>query len=155
MSKAFDRLPDRTLMPWLPQLIMMLRPHAATVLPALMKEAAGIFPSSLAALDAWQPPWDRSPSTATAGPAEPATTLSAELIRVQHMLADHPSCTNALATALGVSRTWKTPADATGSAVVTGNDTASGDAQVAQLLDEYPATLAALAKLLCDDPSDS
>src|SRR5437588_8214489 len=33
MSKAFERLPDTVLMPWMPGLIMGLRPHRETVLP--------------------------------------------------------------------------------------------------------------------------
>ena len=46
-------------MPWLPRLLMMLRPHAATALPTLIKEAVAMFPTNLDALDHWQPPWDR------------------------------------------------------------------------------------------------
>ncbi len=44
LSKSFERLPDHLLMPWLPRLLMMLRPHAATALPTLVKEAVAIFP---------------------------------------------------------------------------------------------------------------
>ena len=56
LSKAFERLPDRLLMPWLPRLLMMLRPHAATALPTLLKEAVSLFPPNLDALGNWQPP---------------------------------------------------------------------------------------------------
>jgi hypothetical protein len=109
LSKAFERLPDRVLMPWLPRLLMMLRPHAATALPTLIKDAVAMFPTSLEGLERWQPPWGRASEAAAGadpiahvgeaapGPQgrDPALELVAALVR------SHPDTTNALANALG------------------------------------------------------
>ena len=59
MSKAFARLPDPVLLPWLPTLITTLR-QAGELVPLLVREAGRTFPA-LAALDAWVPPWSGTP----------------------------------------------------------------------------------------------
>src|SRR5262249_56546163 len=56
LSRAFECLPDGVLLPWLPGLLLALRPHAATLLPSLLKEASACFPTRPGALDAWEPP---------------------------------------------------------------------------------------------------
>src|SRR5207253_2761117 len=61
ISRAFDALPDAVLMPWLPGLIMTLRPHADSLLPTLLKEASACYPERLAALAGWTPPWQAAP----------------------------------------------------------------------------------------------
>ncbi|TDD79671.1 DUF5682 family protein, partial [Actinomadura rubrisoli] len=60
MSKAFARLPDTVLLPWLPGLITTLREHARELVPVLVREAGRTFPATLPALDAWVPPWSSS-----------------------------------------------------------------------------------------------
>src|SRR5262249_25391623 len=60
LSRAFEPLPDAVLMPWLPGLLVMLRPHTEALLPTLLKEASCCFPVNLAALRSWQPPWRSS-----------------------------------------------------------------------------------------------
>ena len=64
ISRAFDALPDAVLMPWLPGLIMTLRPHADSLLPTLLKEASACYPERLAALAGWTPPWQAAPVAA-------------------------------------------------------------------------------------------
>ncbi|HEV2640166.1 MAG TPA: hypothetical protein VGX23_33840 [Actinocrinis sp.] len=76
MSKAFGQLPDRVLLPWLPKLIVALREQAGELAPMLVREAGRTFPGTLAALDAWVPPWaqthDQAAETADAATATAA-----------------------------------------------------------------------------------
>src|SRR4029453_5542170 len=44
ISKAFARLPDPVLLPWLPTLITTLRAQAAELVPVLTREAGRTFP---------------------------------------------------------------------------------------------------------------
>ena len=44
LSKAFGRLPDPVLLPWLPTLITTLRSRGAELVPVLIREAGRIFP---------------------------------------------------------------------------------------------------------------
>ena len=104
MSKAFEKLPDHLLMPWLPRLIMMLRPHATSALPTLVKEAATIFPPNLKALETWRAPWSVDPQTPSTAPRQAA--LDPNQGAAQALLRAFPSTTNALASGLGVSPEW-------------------------------------------------
>ncbi|QIS09623.1 DUF5682 family protein [Nocardia arthritidis] len=61
LSKAFGRLPDRVLLPWLPTLITTLRDQAPDMVPALVREAARTFPPTVTAIDTWTPPWSANP----------------------------------------------------------------------------------------------
>ncbi|WP_406700863.1 DUF5682 family protein [Singulisphaera sp. Ch08] len=114
LSKAFERLPDRLLMPWLPKLLMRLRPHADAALPILMKEAASLFPTSLAALASWQPPWYRpvaslettSTTSNEAIPTHVRVVLGPAEQAVASLLAGQQATTDALAAALGLPITW-------------------------------------------------
>src|SRR5262249_11077018 len=116
LSKAFERLPDRLLMPWLPKLLMMLRPYSTSALPALVKEAAALFPAGLDALGQWQPPGYR-PTASTAdrpgasalkaAPSKPSVDPTCQSAAA--LLAAHPETTNALASALGLPVAWNQP----------------------------------------------
>jgi hypothetical protein len=114
LSKAFERLPDRLLMPWLPKLLMLLRPHAGTALPTLLKEAVALFPANLGALNDWRPPWYRqevrgdsgipSRSEPTAAVTRPVLDPSREA--VASLLAAFPTTTEAVCIALGLPIEW-------------------------------------------------
>jgi hypothetical protein len=112
LSKAFERLPDRLLMPWLPRLLMMLRPHATTALPTLLKEAVALFPSNLDALSDWQPPWYRHEVRGEAATAVAASepTTSRSVVVPPHLatslLANFRATTDALCAALGLPTAW-------------------------------------------------
>jgi hypothetical protein len=139
MSKAFGRLPDPVLLPWLPTLITTLREHAGELVPVLVREAGRTFPAGLAAVDAWTPPWERRAAPAVAA-ALPVGGPAAEL------LAGHPAATDALAALLGLPPGWRTPspadpASASGAA-------APGASATRALLTAHPATAQALATLL-------
>jgi hypothetical protein len=150
LSKAFERLPDRLLMPWLPKLLMMLRPHADAALPVLVKEAASLFPGGLDALAGWQPPWYRpksSPETSDASPgtmpAPPRVALGPSERAAAALLATHRATTDALAAALGLSTAWPdTPSDGPAAAVSAEHDAARA------LLNAFPSTAHAASSLL-------
>lgn len=140
LSAAFAKLPDRVLMPWLPGLLVMLRGHGGAVLQPLLKEASSCFPSDLAGLLVWRPPWE---AEATPPPAKaPASTLNATEKSIQELLRDQPDTTNALAVLLGLSTEWSVQ-PASGAVGATARETPAGS-----LLVEYPATTHALAALL-------
>lgn len=151
LSKAFERLPDRLLMPWLPKLLMMLRPHADAALPILIKEAAALFPSNLEDLARWQAPWYR----AKAGPPEPTGTTAAGAVSSRSapgpseraaasLLAGHRATTDALAADMGLPNSWS-DSPAAGS---NGHAPASRDDAVRSLLRAFPRTLDAVSTLL-------
>ena len=98
LSKVFATVPDHVLMPWLPNLILRLRPQAR-VLHTLMKEATTIFPETLAGLEQWRPPW------LTVQAAEVEATSATELtemeLAVRALLITEPAATNALVRLLG------------------------------------------------------
>ncbi|MGJ6965996.1 DUF5682 family protein [Streptosporangium sp. G11] len=137
LSKAFARLPDPVLLPWLPTLITTLRRHALELVPVLVREAGRTFPAGLAELDAWTPPW--------AGPASaPAKAVrrapSGPSGPVAGLLAGHPQACDAVAMLLGYPAEWPVPAG--GTAAGTGG-TAAGE-----LLARHPATTGAVVALL-------
>lgn len=151
VSRAFEKLPDTVLMPWLPGLIMTLRPHADTLLPTLLKEAATCYPDKLAALAKWTLPWAAAPPAATAGAAPAAgaaETLSEPEKMVQALLFAEPATANALAVLLGLPPEWQQPTAASGGQGAAAQGAASGtEAAVQALLQAEPATMTALREL--------
>jgi hypothetical protein len=111
ISKAFGRLPDRILLPWLPSLIMTLKPMGAELMPVLLKEAAGAYPDKVQSLDGWQTPWEKAALKAKqAAPAKEARRPGVELTPAQSaarglLVAFQPS-TDALAAAIGAKGEW-------------------------------------------------
>ena len=153
LSKAFERLPDWLLMPWLPRLLMMLRPHAATALPTLVKEAVALFPTDLDALAEWQAPWYRHVAgieTGTAVESVVATDSTAILDPSQQaaasLLAAYPATTEALAVALGLTVVWAKRCGAV-TAEPTGLRSEEHDS-VSALLHRFPSTVKAMAEVL-------
>ncbi|WP_030507779.1 DUF5682 family protein [Microbispora rosea] len=129
LSKAFARLPDPVLLPWLPKLISTLRRHAPELVPVLVREAGRTFPGALPELDAWTPPWERP-----AGPVRRTRSAPAPSGPVSALLTRHPQACDAMAALLGCAAEW-------GSA---GQD----DGEVRALLARHPATTGAVAALL-------
>jgi hypothetical protein len=155
LSKAFARLPDRLLMPWLPKLLLMLRPHMDESLPALVKEAASVFPGSLATLSGWQAPWSRSVPLPGAsadndntGPIAPPVRLDPSEQAAASLLFAHRATTDSLATTLGVPACWSHPSVATESENRSAPFPREHDA-VRALLGAFPSTTHA-ASSLCD-----
>ncbi|MEU4539169.1 hypothetical protein AB0G15_30375 [Streptosporangium sp. NPDC023825] len=134
LSKAFARLPDPVLLPWLPTLITTLRRHALELVPVLVREAGRTFPGGLAELDAWVPPWERSaPAPAKAVRRAPGGPVAA-------LLAGHPQACDAVAALLGHPAEWPSSGD--------GTATGAGGAAAGELLARHPATTGAVAALL-------
>ncbi|WP_250905175.1 DUF5682 family protein [Nonomuraea sp. NEAU-A123] len=129
MSKAFGRLPDSVLLPWLPGLITTLREQAGELVPVLVREAGRTFPGGLTALDQWTPPW--SAKAATSGAAVPAPAGP-----VTDLLAGHPAATDAVAALLGCDGGWQQ--------VAGGPSTGAAGA----LLARHPETADAVSELL-------
>ncbi|WP_242904688.1 DUF5682 family protein [Actinomadura terrae] len=128
MSKAFARLPDAVLLPWLPRLITALREHARELVPVLVREAGRTFPATLSGVDAWRPPWDVPAQVEAAGVAAPAGGPVSEL------LAARPDTCDAVAALLGYPGGWA--------------ETASPGGEAGALLVRHPETSAAVAALL-------
>lgn len=132
ISKAFARLPDPVLLPWLPTLITTLRDQAGDLVPVLVREAGRIFPGSLPAVDAWVPPWEApAPPSARTAPAPEGPTTE--------LLVAYPGTVEAVAAMLGCQDGWRSPG--------TGAET-STQLAVEALLVRHPATGAAVTELV-------
>ncbi|GAA4921314.1 hypothetical protein LX16_4961 [Stackebrandtia albiflava] len=135
LSKAFGRLPDTVLLPWLPNLITTLRANAAELVPVLVREAGRTFPGNLAGVDTWTPPWsipDTPREAVTVAPSGPVTELAVR----------HSTAAQAIAAALGHDPAMPefTPGAAGGSA-----DAAP---EVAALVARHPDSATATAAVL-------
>jgi hypothetical protein len=102
MSKAFARLPDPVLLPWLPTLLTTLRDQAGEMVPVLVREAGRTFPAGLSSVDAWVPPW-----STPALPQAPAGPLAAPPGPVAELLAGYPTACDAVAALLGCDTAWR------------------------------------------------
>ncbi|HMY59207.1 MAG TPA: hypothetical protein PK472_13180, partial [Pseudomonadota bacterium] len=103
LSKAFARLPEDILYPWLPGLLLSLRPYAEDLLPKLLKDVNGLYPKDTKTLSAWIAPWDKkaaapapagdsasAPGEAATTSASASVTLSAEEQAVVSLLQTNP-----------------------------------------------------------------
>ncbi|MBF6350977.1 hypothetical protein IU448_18430 [Nocardia flavorosea] len=130
LSKAFGRLPDAILLPWLPSLITTLRGQAGELIPALTREAGRTFPGDGAGIESFVPPWARPPRrSAGTAPAAAAGGPAAGLLRA------HPAACDAYAALLGHDGEWQELGDAPYPAA-------------SALLADHPDTASALAELL-------
>jgi hypothetical protein len=137
LSKAFARLPDRVLLPWLPTLITTFKQQAGDQVPVLIREAGRTFPGHLGAVDSWVPPWSAG---AAVRPARAAVVSGGPAV---DLLLAHPATCDAVAGLLGCTGGWQEA----------GADAAARlDTSVAALLAEFPQTADALADLLLAAP---
>ncbi|WP_248963302.1 DUF5682 family protein [Sphaerisporangium perillae] len=135
ISKAFGRLPDTVLLPWLPKLITMLRDQAGELMPMLVREAGRTFPGGLAAVDAWAPPWSERPARSAPGAERAPAPVPAG--PVTELLAGHPAACDAVAELLGCDAEWRAP-------LAGGAD----HREVSALLAGHPEAALAVARLL-------
>lgn len=134
MSKAFARLPDTVLLPWLPKLITTLRDQAHELVPVLVREAGRTFPAALSSVDTWVPPWSaRETPKAVAGPVPAVAGPVADL------LAGHPAACDAVAVLLGCEAGWQPAVHLAGG---------PEHREVADLLVRHPGAADAVAGLL-------
>lgn len=170
VSRAFAGLPEEVLVPWLPKLVVALRPLGPGVTATLIKEAGLAFPRGLGELGTWAFSWDRAqaraagataaaaPTASAAGPipaAAPAAAVPArspEEARMAGLLAEHPAALDGLAARLGVEGRWSFAAQA--AAAQAGVEATAGAAPAAtaavpspaaRILADYPEALRALA----------
>ncbi|MFF0773004.1 hypothetical protein ACFYUK_29225 [Nonomuraea wenchangensis] len=132
ISKAFGRLPDSVLLPWLPKLITTLRNEAAELMPALVREAGRTFPGSLAEVDSWTPPWSPRPAPASGAVSRPAAAPAGP---AAELLSAHRAACDAVAVLLGCEPVWHEAVSAPAS-------------PAAVLLTAHPEPAQALAALL-------
>ncbi|GAB6899439.1 hypothetical protein JCM9957A_25290 [Kineosporia succinea] len=131
LSKAFARLPDPVLLPWLPTLITTLKQEAAELVPLLTREAGRTFPGALPALDGWTAPWERKTAPATSMPV-----LSPDASLARRLVDSHPVTALAVARILGQPDEWSKAA------------TESDSGGPVLLLEQYPDTATAVAALV-------
>jgi hypothetical protein len=146
-GKAFARLPEELLMPWLPGLIVMLRSHGEDVLPPLLKEASRALPGRLADLKDWKPAWARgvaAAETSVATGEAKSVERSGDEVVVHAMLREHRAGSAALCRLLGGEPVWRDggPVSATPAAG------APGEKVVRELIGKHPATAEALSRCL-------
>ncbi len=146
LSRAFGALPDEVLVPWLPTLVVTLRPLGGQLTQSLLREAGLAFPRGLDELPRWEFPWERELPTlapATESTQAPAAELSPREALLDALLRAHPTAVEALAARLGLDAAWSEISDqAPSSAAAT--PVAGPPSAIAKLLAEHPATLEAL-----------
>ena len=172
LSRAFALLPDEVLVPWLPKLVVTLRPLGPGLMATLVKEAGLAFPRDLTALPTWEFAWERSQpvplpaptparpaATATATTAAPPPGRSASEQTIAALLREHRPATDALAARLGLPTTWTDEAPASAPPLHTADAAAqatslepappvAADSPLAALLAAHPEPLTAIAARL-------
>ena len=136
LSKAFARLPDEILMPWLPSLLRSFRGADEVAMAVLLKEASAVFPKRLDDLASWTPPWEVAPKGEALSDPKNEAAVNPQVAR---LLRACPDATDAWAAILGASGAWQE----------IGEPTAQGG-PASDLLRAYPAAMAGLARLLGD-----
>ncbi|QSJ19338.1 hypothetical protein JYQ62_11805 [Nostoc sp. UHCC 0702] len=147
LSKLFATVPDTILLPWLPSLILRLRPHAQ-ILQVLIKEAASSFPKNLAGFDNWVPAWSKQqPEIAeNLQRVEAKPALSENELKIRELLFNSPATTNAFAKLLGVEKlTWQ---ESLGENINSQNQLSEKELKTQELILAHPATLNYFAGLI-------
>ncbi|GAB1543149.1 hypothetical protein NUACC21_58230 [Scytonema sp. NUACC21] len=154
LSKLFASVPDPVLLPWLPSLILRLRPHTQ-ILPVLLKEAATNFPQQLSDFDKWQPSWiarEQNSQQATSEgeniQVEAMPALNDQQIQVRQLLFNTKQTTEALARLLDVETViWEEilPSNVKSNA---SHCPSEKETQIQTLLLSQPATMTSLAAFL-------
>ena len=175
LSRAFAALPDEVLVPWMPKLVVTLRPLGAGLMMTLVKEAGLSFPRDLKALPAHDFPWERkaAPPAPTptapkpsAAPSAPAPTGAPAPVSaparspaeqaVWDLLRAEPASVEALAQRMGLTATWTeataaiSPGPASASTAVT--TTPAEPLPAAGAASPAPADDSPLAQLLAAYP---
>jgi hypothetical protein len=110
LSEVFGSVSDARLLPLLPSLILQLReyPH---ILQPLIKEAAIVFPTSLAQFRDWRPAWMEAEAPEHSAENAPGSALAPDESIARHVLINAPTTTDALATWLGLEARWRITAE--------------------------------------------
>jgi hypothetical protein len=130
LSEVFAVVPDARLFQWLPGLILRLRPHHQ-LLQTLIREAATLFPDSLARLDQSKPL--RLATAPTPTVSQPV--LSSQEQSVRQLLLAHRSTANCLANFLDLPE-------------VESAQFSPSETRIRTLLQAEPATMHTLAEML-------
>lgn len=108
-SKAFEKLPDTVLFPWLPKLILALRKEGSEMMPKILKEAAALLPKRPEELDTWQPIWKQKKTEKTgkqqkANSQKEKAPLNEEQKAIHQLLATWPESMDSMADLLGLEK---------------------------------------------------
>ena len=149
LSRAFGALPDEVLVPWLPTLVVTLRPLGGQLTQSLLREAGLAFPRGLGELPRWEFPWERElPALAPASESPqkaPTAGLSPAEAALDGLLREHRGTLDALAARLGFGVSWSETSAPASTPSSTGHASPSAPpSPLAELLAEHPATLDAL-----------
>ncbi|OUL36878.1 hypothetical protein BV372_05325 [Nostoc sp. T09] len=147
LSKLFATVPDKILLPWLPNLILKLRPHAQ-ILQGLIKEAASNFPNTLAGFNNWVPAWSKPQLEIKeqVNRVEAAPALSDNELKIRELLLNFPATTNAFAKLLGIKElTWE---DSLETNVNSGDRLSEKEVKTQELITANPATLNYFASII-------
>ncbi len=104
VNRAFAELPDTVLMPWLPDLLEMLRPMQDELVPTLIREVESTFPDELEGLDDWEPDWlvERTDLASDETGDDPESRLDPREREVAALLAEHRDTARASAEQLDI-----------------------------------------------------
>ncbi|MBD2357110.1 hypothetical protein H6G41_21185 [Tolypothrix sp. FACHB-123] len=147
LSKLFATVPDKILLPWLPSLILKLRPHAQ-ILQGLIKEASSNFPKSLAGFNNWIPAWSKPQPDMQKQVqlVDAAPTLSESELRIREFLFNYSATTNVLAKLLGIGNlSWEDNLELSENP---SNNLSESESKAQQLINTYSATLNYFAAVL-------
>jgi hypothetical protein len=109
LGRAFVRLPDAVLLPWMPGLLTTLNEQARDVGPLLMKALASALPSP-DGIERWSPPWMTAEVTPPAETNAAAPARAPGLDALAALLRAHPATLDAWATTLGLEASWSAAA---------------------------------------------
>lgn len=155
LAQLFASVPDQTLLPWLPNLILRLRPHRE-ILQNLIKEAANTYPLQLQGFANWVPVWEKENipgvKTATQTPSQTSLTSFTEVeINARQLIFKYQKGTNAIAQLLNIENIqWqefeinsKEENKHSQNSIIT-----ETEMQIQNLLKSHPATMESLLGLL-------
>lgn len=108
LGRAFARLPDAVLLPWMPGLLIALREHAIDAVPALMKELARNLPTP-GGVAQWSPPWMTEGAPAETNVSTTSSAQSSTERAAHALLRGFPDTTDAWACAFGLTPQWSAP----------------------------------------------
>ncbi|OUL18495.1 hypothetical protein BV378_36070 [Nostoc sp. RF31YmG] len=147
LSKLFATVPDKILLPWLPSLILKLRPHAQ-ILQGLIKEAASNFPNTLPGFNNWVPAWSKPQpeNKEQVKRVEAAPALSDNELKIREFLLNFPATTNAFAKLLGIKElTWEESLETN---INSGDRLSEKEVKTQELITANPATLNYFANII-------
>ncbi|BDD13004.1 hypothetical protein FUAX_54360 (plasmid) [Fulvitalea axinellae] len=143
-SKAFQRLPDSILLPWLPSLITTLQKENPDLMSKIVKEAGMLFPNTLQDLKNWQPAWEKSETATPKKAVQKQTELTAEQKQANALIHEHKDTAVAMASLLNFDLSFESATESEASSVGLSEE----EKQANQLILSYSDSMDVMEKLL-------